>query len=512
MCIYSTLKTYYDKYILLNDVDMNDNLWLIFRFTLINYLSRAMWDGNIFSSYIYLLTGNSTSVGIFISVIGFTQLICAPLNGIISDSCERQNVLKVTGTVGFLATLCTIYAVATGSYDLLYVSMFIWGGFWSSSVPTIDSVLADNSEEGTRSRLYCIKLTIQQLGSSIGPFIGLCIFYHLGNHWSISGCKYIILSGLIAMLFGLPYLFLFKPSHAHDVVSDHVETSKYTSNDSSKRIEMVDHDNSIGTSGRYLQLSQSDHNGSIKYSNEGSLLINSSNDSTASCGVCSFSLIKSIQIIIEYISKYISYPASMIAFSDVVTGAASGLTIPFFPIYFMKILQLSPITIQAIYVVTPFILALLAMATQSIGAYHGRILTTCVTKGLGVMLLIILTLLTQINRNTYLIIFVYILRTALMSSAKPLTKSIIMDIVPKNQRGRWNSIEVLDIFVRHSSALLGGYLIDKYGILTNFTVTAIMQGLAIVPLVLISSYVALESDNRIQSKTCSTTNSDAVGV
>lgn len=50
-----------------------------------------------------------------------------------------------------------------------------------------------------------------------------------------------------------------------------------------------------------------------------------------------------------------------------------------------------------------------------------------------------------------------------------------MDVVPKNQRGRWNAAETINGAMWAGSALFGGYLIDKYGFVQNFLITAIMQ-------------------------------------
>lgn len=62
-----------------------------------------------------------------------------------------------------------------------------------------------------------------------------------------------------------------------------------------------------------------------------------------------------------------------------------------------------------------------------------------------------------------------------MNSSKPLTKSILMDIVKKEQRGRWSALEAINAATWSGSAMLGGYLIDRYGIVQNFIITAALQ-------------------------------------
>jgi predicted MFS family arabinose efflux permease len=80
-----------------------------------------------------------------------------------------------------------------------------------------------------------------------------------------------------------------------------------------------------------------------------------------------------------------------------------------------------------------------------------------------------------------------------MNSSKPLTKSIIMDVVPKTQRARWNAAESINGATWAGSAMLGGYLIDRYGIVPNFLTTAVLQMSSLIPLVLIARSVPSEN-------------------
>ena len=79
-----------------------------------------------------------------------------------------------------------------------------------------------------------------------------------------------------------------------------------------------------------------------------------------------------------------------------------------------------------------------------------------------------------------------------MNSTKPLTKSILMDFVPKHQRGRWQSLESVNMATWSGSAVLGGYLIDEYGFAGIFCATAVMQACAMIPLLKINHAVPME--------------------
>ena len=103
------------------------------------------------------------------------------------------------------------------------------------------------------------------------------------------------------------------------------------------------------------------------------------------------------------------------------------------------------------------------------------------------------------NLPVWLICIVYVCRTALMNSTAPLTRSILMDNVPKRERGRWNALESVNMFSWAGSAALGGYLVSWNGLLFNFSVTAAMQFLGTIPVILLM-YVTNVDENRHQRR------------
>jgi hypothetical protein len=168
-----------------------------------------------------------------------------------------------------------------------------------------------------------------------------------------------------------------------------------------------------------------------------------------------------------------------------------------------------------------------AQGTQRLSKTIGRVWATILVKTIGVSLLLLLTYMTSADYPAKFVVPVYLVRTALMNSSKPLTKvsvkgetdceavvaddvnpdgfsvsihlrfpkrlfyqSIIMDVVPSNQRGRWNALESINAATWAGSAVFGGFLIDRYGIVTNFLVTAALQLTAMVPLMLVSCWPA----------------------
>ena len=87
-----------------------------------------------------------------------------------------------------------------------------------------------------------------------------------------------------------------------------------------------------------------------------------------------------------------------------------------------------------------------------------------------------------LDHHPFLLVPIYIMRTAFMNACYPLEESILMDFVPKNQRGRWKSLESIAAFGWCGSAALGGWTSDHaHGDYTyTFRITAIIQSLGIL--------------------------------
>jgi MFS family permease len=93
---------------------------------------------------------------------------------------------------------------------------------------------------------------------------------------------------------------------------------------------------------------------------------------------------------------------------------------------------------------------------------------------------------------TYLVCIFWVSRTAIMNSTSALTKSILMDAVPKNERAKWSSLENLNNFGWAGSAAVGGYLVDYEGIIFNFSLTVCFQLLATIPFLFLFGRVQRE--------------------
>jgi predicted MFS family arabinose efflux permease len=96
-----------------------------------------------------------------------------------------------------------------------------------------------------------------------------------------------------------------------------------------------------------------------------------------------------------------------------------------------------------------------------------------------------------------------VLRTAFMNSTNALTKSVLMDHVPQDERAKWSALESFNMFSWSGSAALGGILVDSDGIIFNFCITAALQFVATFPHLLLATSAVRHEDYHASRRTTS---------
>ena len=83
-----------------------------------------------------------------------------------------------------------------------------------------------------------------------------------------------------------------------------------------------------------------------------------------------------------------------------------------------------------------------------------------------------------------------------MNAGQPLSRSILMDVVNKKNRAKWNSLEAIawGLFW-NVSAVIGGYLVgdvEPYNFRLNFLVTGGIYILGLIPIIFLIPLVGKE--------------------
>ena len=177
--------------------------------------------------------------------------------------------------------------------------------------------------------------------------------------------------------------------------------------------------------------------------------------------------------------------------SDILFGLASGMTIKYFPLFFKDETGLSPIKVNSIFCITPFLIAINSLMVRKAASRLGIVPVVLTVKVAGIALLLTMAGMGQVHHdpdndnkpalwtNGRVIVPIFIVRTVLMNSTVALQKTILMNHVEKSRRGIWNALDAVTQFGWSGSALLGGWITDHHGYGATFFVTAGMQSVAL---------------------------------
>jgi MFS family permease len=323
-------------------VDFQKNVRLQMTYTLLDTSFRGIWSDNILSLYIYLITNHSNLlVGSLTGIAGATQVIFTLMTALAANKYSRVSLLRIGGCLSIIGIITTSIAVLMGHYLFLVLSMIIWGLYWAFTSPASDALLADSVDAGNRSRVYSWSFTMNCFGRTVGPMVSVIMFATLGNDWKINECKVVMLLGLVLLVFPTALLFLFEEAPS---------TSKTQSSSTQDEEE-----GGCGESHHGMLLDSSTHEmmnsplPSSSQEEEEEIIENtpSSANSTTSTRSRSNSVTNHFLFFPE-----IPYAPAMIASADVISGLASGMSIKFFPIFFVDNLELSPVEMNLLYAVS----------------------------------------------------------------------------------------------------------------------------------------------------------------
>jgi MFS family permease len=463
------------------------NIRLTMMFTVLAFAGRSIWSQSVLAAYVFLLSHNPTAVGFLTAVMGILQLLSSIPTGYLSDRriLSRDILLKVASAVGMLAMAVTVTALYLPehqhnlAYLFLTLSLAVWGIFWGISNTALGALFADATPEGTRSKYFTQRSILINVGNTAGPLLALALFVALGDEWSVRDCAYVMALGQAVSFPAVALLCCF----ADDDVDDENEdtASSTTGNDLEEPLLLDDNDSNDVNSSDFESGMTDDS--TISSSSEESIAWLCKCQKEPTTEACASNNVYGC------IPKKRLAPA-LICIADVTSGLASGMSIRYFPIFFVDRLHLSPVQVQILYIVAPLVQACLMKSGQYFSQTMGRCQVTILHRWTGIACMIMLIVLAHYycdgdlnNHVRALICVIFVIRTGFMNSTSALTKSLLMDSVPTQERGRWTALESVNMFSWSGSAFLGGILVNVNGLLFNFSITAALQFLSTIPIV-----------------------------
>ena len=410
-----------------SDTKLNRNVKLIFLFVILQSFGRGIWAGNVLSTYIFYLAGESYStLGLISSATGLTMTLVVFPAGHFADKFGRSNILKISAFFGINSLLILALGKTINS---VIVSLIFWGLFLGFSRPSMEALFADSVPSRARSGIYAWRHFAQNVSMAAGPFTNVALFMIFGNEWQLPILKSVMYFGLAISGISILIIFLMNDKYSLGKDSEAVETPELINNNENHHLPIN-------------------------------------------------------------LPKKSMYVPFILLISNLIIGIGAGMTVKYFPLFFIKIYYLKPISVQLIMGTTSIFTGFSGPLAQKFSIRKGRAQLIFIVQTLAVICLFIIA--------TYpplvVLIPLFIARGSLMNASQPLSRSIIMDLIPKKYRGKWNSIEAIawGLFWNISAAV-GGFLIgpnDNFRLV--FLVTASVYSIGTLLVLLIFPLVPSE--------------------
>ncbi len=410
-----------------------------------------------FSVYVTLGLGQPNLIlGYLFTVQGLASTIFVFPSGYFADKYRRDLLIRISVIFGVLAQLLLILATTSTSdvaLNILYISQFMAGLGWGLSGPASMALIADSIEPGNRSRVFAKMHFVNLVASALGPCIAVGLILILGDTWEIEVLRAIIFVGAISGLFA--YVAIIFVSDSKAIVTRIERIPPPLTPESSSTEESLKEPPVLTIFGRPF--------------------------------------------------TYDVIVPSVIVISGIIIGFGAGATVAYFPVLFANPdigYGLKPLFTYSVFGITNVVTGLMGLLAQRMIRIIGRIGSMFLVQGLAIVCLLGLVVNLALYQNqiisfpisVILLALFYISRNALMNASGPVSRSIVMDVVPSASRAKWNSLETLAWGMFWSvSASIGGFIVDSYGFLIVFIFTATLYTIATLMILIIRNRVPKES-------------------
>eukprot|EP00298_Acanthocystis_sp_HF-20_P014205 c20673_g2_i1.p1 GENE.c20673_g2_i1~~c20673_g2_i1.p1 ORF type:complete len:470 (+),score=169.33 c20673_g2_i1:56-1411(+) len=421
------------------------SMWI----SIISGIGDSTWSGTVIVSFMYLLTTSNSPAGFIEAAQGMAQLLTALPVGYLADRFSRSRVLKWGGIITIMATALTGYAVILGedrsenqqstdiAFYLLFGGVCLWGISCGIMRGPMKALYADSLPIGTRSKFYSYLYVAYTVCGIVGPIVSIIVFAFHNDEWSLSSLKVVILVGMGIEAPIAILMFFFDDDKV-------VQEEKRELSDEEEATSSLNGKDSICFRERF-----------------------------------------------RWTVPYFIFGGSLII------GVGAGMTVKFFPLFFMNDCHLSPIQVQVIYAIIPITMSLSCMIAEKIAKKLGRVQTTVLFRGFAVIVLFTMVYLEDYRGDWRIMVPLYVTRVSAMNATYPLEEAVTMDFVPKSSRARWKSLESIAQFGWCGSAAIGGILADANGYPFTFLITACIQSVAVLMFACLLPLVPCEESSRV---------------
>ena len=341
---------------------------------------------------------------------------------------------------GVIGVIGLAFIAFGNSFLYIFIALFLLGLFNALVRPSLEALFADSVASGYRSKIYSWAHLVRQFAMAAGPFFAAILFAIIGNEWDLGTLKNVMYVGFAVSIIAIVILFIFKDERSLGKESEEIaeEVTEEVEEQKSRLALKVD-------SGKAAKL----------------------------------------------------IPILLVS-SNLLVGIGAGMSIKFFPVFFTERYLISPVWLNVIMGATSLATGLLGLGSQKISLRLGRVQTIFIVQFIATFCLLIIAIYPPFG----VLIPFFILRGSFMNAGQPLSRSILMDVIPKKRRGIWNSIEAIawGLFW-NASAVIGGFIV---GANNNFNlcfiITTFVYIVGMIPVILMMPLVGREREAKGQDE------------
>jgi MFS family permease len=496
---------------------------LAFWFNIASAVGASIVSGSVFlSSYVFFLEGagnGNLDVGLVSATAGVTMVVLAVPAGILTDRLPRASVLRASGVAGLLSSAALFAALVLpaprAAMALLYAASALSGAYSALSGPALSSILADSVASGQRTKIYALQYAATLAAGAAGPLLGIALLAWLGDVWATPQLRAVMLAGncINALACGFAFLFddkaslgaesegaLASPPHGRAgggggsggggggggsspggaggraAVGDRTAAGDGDGLSASLLVREAEGAASAQTAEKASALKLASLSGPASAAAAAATAAETAAEAAADDRRRARRNLGHQTLPLGCCTLRVRHVPYIIFASDFTIAVGAGMTVQFFALFFAHDEGLSPIAVASIWVGCPLLIAATSAAAVPLARRIGRAVTAVACDAVGTLCILGLGLGAALP--PWAVIAVYLVRTAAMNASYPVQRAILMDLVAKKQRGRWNSLENLTAFTWTGSAALGGVLVDRFGYRFTFLITAAIYSLA----------------------------------
>ncbi|PWV04243.1 hypothetical protein C3747_158g62 [Trypanosoma cruzi] len=494
----------------------NPNVRRVLIFCFANGACFSLWLPQVFQVLISRTFGDTT-VGWLSATSCTAQVVGAVIAGL-SDELPRQTIIRLGAFSGITAAALSIYALSVLQVHIFFFASVLWGMFTGMVSTGVEVLFADSVETGRRDFVYNLKWANQTLCDCIGSATSLLMLVKLGNEWKLSSMKVLVYTGISLHPIAQLLLFTLKDKYVLDEsTGGHVPQCAVVVEDTDAPDLTTKPKLLPGASESFMDSKESlesprqplvSENG-MKSEDLSSVSVISRSVASAGAVVLQHEAVIA-QLTMRSAQKYHEYmeaqerrnPAArlvaavwhhanklcewstvpyLLCLCDFFLVFGSGMTMRYIPLFFVNDYHMTPVLLLSASIVSSITTATLSFLVRYMGErFVSRVAAVFSARFIGATLLLLMGV-THLHLS--ILVPIFVLRNALMSCTIGVSRSVIMDCVPKSSRAKWSAFESFASFIWAGSAVIGGYIAGAKGYQFTFLITSMLHYVGICVLV-----------------------------